>query len=80
MLVARFPEFDVVHKIGPEGNLTPFSGVLKVEGLGLWDHLSCTVKDLIKRLMTPNAERRMTAAEALEHPWTKGESLRSNLP
>lgn len=30
MLVAKFPEFDVVHKVDPEGILTPFSGVLKV--------------------------------------------------
>lgn len=75
MLVAKFPEFDVVHKVDPEGILTPFSGVLKVEGLGLWDTLSSTCKDLIKRLMTPNAEKRMTAREALEHPWTRGLSF-----
>jgi hypothetical protein len=75
MLVAKFPEFDVVHRVDPEGILTPFSGVLKVEGIGLWDTLSSTCKDLIKRLMTPNAEKRMTAREALEHPWTRGLSF-----
>lgn len=63
-----------MHKVH-EGVLTPFSGVLKVEGLVLWDSLSATCKDLIKRLMTPNAEKRLTAAEALEHPWTRGLSF-----
>jgi len=46
--------------------------VLKVEGNVLWDRLSETAKDIIKRLMTPNALRRLTCAEALQHPWTKG--------
>lgn len=72
MLVAKFPEFDVVHRMDEDGTLTPFSGVLKVEGLGLWDHLSLAAKDIIKRLMTPNAAKRLTAAQALEHPWAKG--------
>lgn len=58
----------------PKGTLTPFSGVLKVEGSVLWERLSVCVKDIIKGLMTPNPARRLTAAEALEHPWTKGTS------
>jgi calcium-dependent protein kinase len=61
-----------VHKVTAKGTLTPFSGVLKVEGSVLWERLSPAVKDMIKSLMTPNPTRRLTAAEALQHPWSKG--------
>ncbi len=72
MLVAKFPEFTVCHHVNNEGTLTPFSGVLNAEGLPLWDHLSPAAKDLIKRLMTPNPAKRLTAAQALAHPWALG--------
>jgi len=34
-----------------------------------WDHVSEDAKDLIRRLMEPNPQTRLTIAEALSHPW-----------
>lgn len=35
-----------------------------------WDDIDASAKDLIKKLIT-RPERRMTAAEALSHPWMR---------
>lgn len=36
-----------------------------------WDHISEYAKDLVAKLLTSDPERRITAAEALQHPWLK---------
>jgi len=43
------------------------------EWLGDWDKVSEEAKDLIRRLMDPNYESRLTVDQALEHPWITGE-------
>lgn len=60
MLVARFPEFEqdqisgkIVVKLSP----------------ALWDRVSAEAKDLIRGLMNTNPNARLTAANALMHPW-----------
>jgi serine/threonine protein kinase len=37
-------------------------------------HLSESAKDLIRRLMEPDPNKRMTAYELLHHPWVQGET------
>ena len=34
-----------------------------------WDRISDEAKDLIEKLLVPVPERRLTAGEALNHPW-----------
>lgn len=34
-----------------------------------WDEISRDAKDLVQKLLTRDASRRPTAAEALSHPW-----------
>lgn len=38
-----------------------------------WDHVSNSAKDLIRRLLTVDPATRMSAREALEHPWVQGD-------
>jgi len=61
MLVAKFPEFD--RQTGVPR--------IRLEGPH-WQHMSRESKDLIRRLMEADPDRRLSAAEALEHPWTTG--------
>ncbi|CAD6260001.1 unnamed protein product [Miscanthus lutarioriparius] len=37
-----------------------------------WPSISESAKDLIRRLLNRDAQRRITAVQALEHPWLKG--------
>lgn len=34
-----------------------------------WHSISSNAKDLILKMLTPDPERRLTASEALKHPW-----------
>ena len=36
-----------------------------------WADVSDSAKDLIEKLMTKDVNRRLTAVEALAHPWIK---------
>ncbi|EXB81510.1 Calcium-dependent protein kinase 29 [Morus notabilis] len=38
-----------------------------------WPSISAPAKDLIKKMLTVDPKKRITAAEALEHPWLKEE-------
>mmetsp|Transcript_2519 Transcript_2519/g.3707 ORF Transcript_2519/g.3707 Transcript_2519/m.3707 type:complete len:361 (-) Transcript_2519:172-1254(-) len=40
-----------------------------------WDHVSFDAKDLISRMLTLDVSRRITAAQALEHPWMKDDDM-----
>lgn len=47
----------------------------------LWHYLTfVVVQDLIRKLLTVDPARRLTASEAIKHPWlaTKGEDLATN--
>eukprot|EP00002_Diphylleia_rotans_P031031 TRINITY_DN6425_c0_g1_i1.p1 TRINITY_DN6425_c0_g1~~TRINITY_DN6425_c0_g1_i1.p1 ORF type:complete len:339 (-),score=81.84 TRINITY_DN6425_c0_g1_i1:153-1169(-) len=45
-----------------------------------WDDISDSAKDLIKRMLTVEPAERITASEAMQHPWLLGESANdSNL-
>jgi len=60
MLVARFPEFEhdaVTDKI-----------VLRLPTI-LWDGISLEAKHLVRALMNANPNARLTARDALLHPW-----------
>ena len=39
-----------------------------------WAHISPAAKDLISRLLVRDANKRLTAAQVLEHPWVQGVS------
>jgi serine/threonine protein kinase len=45
---------------------------------GLPDHISPELRDLLMKLVEPNPEKRITADEALQHPWIKGEVAQLN--
>ena len=36
-----------------------------------WNHVSKDVKDLIKKMICVDSTKRLTAEEALDHPWLK---------
>ena len=38
----------------------------------IWDNVSDGGKDLVEKLLTVDAEKRLTAEEALNHPWVQG--------
>jgi serine/threonine protein kinase len=46
-------------------------------GEGFTDHLSPSAVDLIRRLMAPSPEDRITAYEMLNHSWVRGETASS---
>lgn len=43
-------------------------GVYNLEG-GAWDQVNSQAKDLVKRLLTKDPTTRITAQEAINHPW-----------
>lgn len=45
-----------------------------------WGHISDDAKDLISRLLLKDPKKRLTAVQALEHPWFKGEKENSRSP
>jgi len=58
MLCARFPEFD----------RSSGKPMVRVSG-PLWEGVSDSAKDLVRRLMDPDPRQRLSASKALEHPW-----------
>mmetsp|Transcript_56091 Transcript_56091/g.177743 ORF Transcript_56091/g.177743 Transcript_56091/m.177743 type:complete len:157 (+) Transcript_56091:96-566(+) len=71
MLLAGRPPF-WVDKQGPEARRELFDSIMAanpaLEG-GEWDEVSASAKDLIRRLLNPDPALRMTAEQALAHPW-----------
>ncbi|KAK4048186.1 hypothetical protein OIV83_004891 [Microbotryomycetes sp. JL201] len=60
----RFPyRATLAHEIAEEARTT------ELYFPATWDDISETCKDFVRRLLTYDPERRMTAAEALRHPW-----------
>ncbi|KAM7256688.1 hypothetical protein ACFE04_012429 [Oxalis oulophora] len=45
-----------------------------------WPSISANAKDLIRKMLTMNPKKRITAAEALEHPWIKEDGQQSDRP
>eukprot|EP00163_Fabomonas_tropica_P000335 TRINITY_DN10206_c0_g1_i1.p1 TRINITY_DN10206_c0_g1~~TRINITY_DN10206_c0_g1_i1.p1 ORF type:complete len:289 (-),score=95.86 TRINITY_DN10206_c0_g1_i1:122-988(-) len=45
-----------------------------------WGHISLEAQDLVKKLLTVDAEKRMTAEQALQHPWLKDVALAKSKP
>jgi len=43
-----------------------------------WDEVSDGAKDFVDRLLVLDPKNRMTASEALKHPWLSGESTKDN--
>lgn len=39
-----------------------------------WDNISADAKDLLSKMLTYDPEERISAAEALQHPWISGAS------
>lgn len=37
----------------------------------IWEHISEYAKDLVIKLLTVDPEKRITAADALNHPWLR---------
>nr|GMC47824.1 calcium-dependent protein kinase 29 [Ipomoea batatas] len=45
-----------------------------------WPSISSSAKDLIRKMLTVDPQKRITAAEALEHPWLKEDGDASDKP
>lgn len=45
-----------------------------------WPSISGQAKDLIRKMLTKDPKKRITAAEALEHPWLKEDGATSDKP
>ncbi|CAM9938099.1 unnamed protein product, partial [Phaeothamnion confervicola] len=43
-----------------------------------WEDISSDAKDFIRRLLTKDPDRRMTAVEALQHPWVASSKMASS--
>jgi serine/threonine protein kinase len=54
----------------------PHSYRLPIDNPKITGHLSASAKDVLRKLLHPNPDRRLTALQTLEHPWVKGESIR----
>lgn len=56
----------------------PESYSLPINDPRVTGHLSKSAKDILRRLLDPNPDQRLTAMEMLDHPWVKGETVRKN--
>lgn len=68
-----------IHPFDPEGCATDEEIEKRIKanpkppiGAPYTSHLSASAIDLIKKLMEPNPNKRLSAAAMLEHPWVKG--------
>lgn len=43
----------------------------------VWDHVSDDAKDLVARLLVVDASRRLSAGQALAHPWLQVSHIRA---
>lgn len=46
----------------------------------IWDNVSVPAKDLVARLLVVDAKHRLTAQQALQHPWMQGYAASTDLP
>ncbi|KAA6418284.1 MAG: calcium calmodulin-dependent kinase type 1-like [Trebouxia sp. A1-2] len=46
----------------------------------IWDQVSLPAKDLVARLLVVDAKHRLTAKQALQHPWMQGHASSADLP
>eukprot|EP01068_Selenidium_serpulae_P010254 Selendium_serpulae@DN5415_c0_g1_i2.p1 len=76
MLLVGFPPF-----YGSEAQITDgiLSGNYVLKG-HRWQKVSSLAKDFVSRLLVVNPERRMTAAEALKHPWLASAASQISAP
>lgn len=71
----------IIHHLlsgyGPFDNCFDYSDILALHARGPqfdteeWKFISADAKDFVKRMLTVRPSRRMTAGEALDHPWIK---------
>ena len=66
MLSGRFPfegnsHAEIVEKIKKD-SFAPMEGFA-------WEKISALAKDLVKKLLIKNCKKRITAADAMNHPW-----------
>jgi len=45
-----------------------------------WDNISEDTKDLIRKLLVLDPQKRLSAAEILQHPWLNSQNSRDRLP
>lgn len=41
----------------------------------IWENISLDAKDVVAKLLTVDSEKRLTADEALQHPWVMGSRI-----
>lgn len=45
-----------------------------------WDNISEEAKDMIRKLLVLDSDKRLGAAEILQHPWLNSQNSRDRLP
>lgn len=74
MLLGGYPPFHVANKNTPAGR-NAFLELIKKGTYDMrpsrWNHISPEAKDFVKRLLTVEPNHRMSAQQALDHPWIR---------
>ncbi|GFP97738.1 calcium-dependent protein kinase 29 [Phtheirospermum japonicum] len=78
ILLSGFPPFWAETEKGIFEEI--MGGHVDLQSSPPWPSISNGAKDLIRRMLTVDPKKRITAAEALEHPWLKEDGEASDKP
>jgi len=68
IVLVGYPPFDASNPAQLYRSIMEARWTMTTEG---WDQISDEAKDLVRGLMTQDPKKRLTAQQALQHPWIK---------